>query len=157
MTHCPTPGSDTKRSFVLCAVDWSGPTTSTSVCMCAGPDDYMASQLCGHPAYVSGAMSKIWCPTTCQTDLWFFRGDDAFRPFSPFPALRPRPLNRWHPWRIANRSLHRARVLYGLHLSRLTELHHTSMFCVGSMDITSELLFFLGATCSSIIMDRKIH
>ena len=53
---------------------------------CMPAYDYMACRVCGH---VSGAMCKIWCPTTCQTDPRFLRGDGAFRPFSPFPVLRP--------------------------------------------------------------------
>ena len=73
------------------------------------------------------------------------------------PFARPRPQNRWHPWRIANRSLHHACVLYGLPLSRLTaELHHTSMFCVMvGMDVMSELLFFWGDACAWIQYGQK--
>ena len=138
-------------------MDWSGPTTSTSVvCMYAGlmivwPVEYVGicvwsdvQDLVSHHLPNRSAVSS--------------RRRGAFRPFSPFPALRrPRPQNRWHPWRIANRSLHHACVLYGLPLSRLTvtELHHTSMFCVVGMDISNELLFFWGATCPWIQYGKK--
>ena len=95
------------------------------------PYDYMACRACGHMCLERCARSGV--PPLAKPIRGFFAATVHFGRFLlSLPFARPRPQNRWHPWRIANRSLHHARVLYGLPLSRLTELHHTSMFCVAS-------------------------
>ena len=108
------------------------------------PHDYMACRVCGHMCLERCARSGV--PPLAKPIRGFFAATVHFGRFLlSLPFARPRPQNRWHPWRIANRSAPCVRALWAPFVQTYCRVtSHEYVLCYGRHGCYERAAFLLG-------------